>query len=606
MDTNKFFLDGILALSRMEQQGFRIDLDYISRKKTEIDQQIIKLEKEFISSKFYAGWKNSQNGKINIYSPIQLSNYIYGVKKIRINKETITGQGSTDEETLKQLGIPELEILLRIKKLKKIRDTYLEGFEKEQVDGYIHPFFNLHLVKTFRGSSDSPNFQNIPKRDKEAMDICRKAIFPHPGHLLMEIDYKQLEVRVSACYCNDKKLIEDILEGDMHRDMASEIFCIKKYRTDEPSHKVLRNAAKNGFVFPQFYGDYYKNCASNLAVNWGELPKHGRWKNGMGIPFENVNLADHLIANGFKSLDDFTLHIQKIEQDFWGKRYYTFSKWKEEWWNKYLKTGIVYSKTGFEYSGVMNKKDVVNYPIQGCLQGSSKILTNEGWHRIDTLLNKNVKVWTGFEWADAFAINMGKAQLAKIELDSGIIIKCDTRHKLKNELNNWVNFKDLQIGNNVALPIIPNCLEASSNITWEFNRFNPNFELYRYNKIKSIKIINKEEDTYTMSVNHPLHQFVADGVITKNSAFHCLLWDIIEINKAIISEHLDTRLVGQIHDAIVLDVNPKELKYIVDIVKCIMCRDIRKVWDWIIVPLDVDIEICDVDASWAEKKEYKS
>lgn len=454
MDTNKFFLDGILALSRMEQQGFRIDMDYIAGKKVEIDKQIPKLEHEFTSSKFYNGWKNSQNGKVNIYSPTQLSSYIYGVKKIRINKETITGQGSTDEETLRQLGIPELEILLRIKKLKKIRDTYLEGFEKEQVDGYIHPFFNLHLVKTFRGSASNPNFQNIPKRDKEAMDICRKAIFPRPGHQLMEVDYKQLEVRVSACYCNDKKLIEDILEGDMHRDMASEIFCIKRYKPDQPSHKVLRNAAKNGFVFPQFYGDYYKNCASNLAVNWGGLSKYGRWKSGMGIPFENANLADHLIANGFRSLDDFTLHIQKIEQDFWGKRYYTFSKWKEEWWNKYLKTGIVYSKIGFEYSGVMNKKDVVNYPIQGL-------------------------------------------------------------------------------------------------------------------------------------------------------AFHCLLWDIIEINKAIISEHLDTRLVGQIHDAIVLDINPKELKYIVDIIKCIMCRDIRKVWDWIIVPLDIDIEICDVDKSWAEKKEYK-
>lgn len=455
MDANKFFLDGILALSRMEQQGFRIDLDYIYRKKTEIDQQIIKLEKEFISSKFYTGWKNSQNGKINIYSPIQLSNYIYGVKKIRINKETITGQGSTDEETLKQLGIPELEILLKIKKLKKIRDTYLEGFVTEQVDGYIHPFFNLHLVKTFRGSSSDPNFQNIPKRDKEAMDICRKAIFPRPGHLLMEVDYKQLEVRVSACYCDDKKLIRDILEGDMHRDMASEIFCIKKYKSDEPSHKVLRGAAKNGFVFPQFYGDYYKNCASNLAVNWGGLSKFEKWKKGTGIQFENVNLADHLIDNGFKSLDDFTLHIQKIEQDFWGKRYYTFARWKEDWWEKYQKSGIVYSKTGFEYTGVMNRKDVANYPIQG-------------------------------------------------------------------------------------------------------------------------------------------------------SAFHCLLWDIIEINKAIILEHLDTRLIGQIHDALVLDVNPKELDHIVDIVKCIMCYDIRKVWDWIIVPLDIDIEICDVDKSWAEKKEYKS
>ena len=450
---NTLFLDGILALSRMEQQGLRIDLDYIYAKKNEINLQIQTLEHKFTNSKFYKEWEKSRNNKtVNIYSPVQLGEFIYKVKKIKINKETITGQGSTDEETLKQLGIPELETLLQIKKLKKIRDTYLEGFENEQVDGYIHPVYNLHLVKTFRSSSSDPNFQNIPKRDKEAMDICRKAIYPRPGHQLMEVDFKQLEVRISATYCNDKKLIEDILEGDMHRDMAEKIFMFK-YNPNEPSHKVLRSATKNGFIFPQFYGDFYKNCAVNLTVNWGKLPRFGKWKKGMGIEFEKGNLADHLIENGINDLDKFTEHIREIEQEFWNVRYFRYAKWKEKWYAEYLQNGYFTSKTGFTYTGLMRKNDVMNYAIQG-------------------------------------------------------------------------------------------------------------------------------------------------------SAFHCLLWSVIEITKAQVKEHWDTRLIGQIHDAIVLDVNPEELDHVVGVVRCIMCNDIRQTWDWITVPLDVDIEICDIDHSWAEKHNY--
>ena len=132
------------------------------------------------------------------------------------------------------LEIPELNNLLQIRKLKKNRDTYLNGFLREQVNGYIHPSFNLHLVRTFRSSANSPNFQNIPIRDKESMQLTRRALFPRPGHQLLEIDYGQLEVRIAACYNQDKQLIHDIVQGDMHGDMASQIFMINPFDRDIP------------------------------------------------------------------------------------------------------------------------------------------------------------------------------------------------------------------------------------------------------------------------------------------------------------------------------------------------------------------------------------
>lgn len=820
--------EGLCVLSHIEQQGIRVDTDYIVKKKLEISEEIKQLEKQIYESGFYREWSRTvKKGKINIYSGQQLSAYLYKTKGLKIHKETATGQGSTDEETLRKLGIPELDLLLRIKKLKKIKDTYLKSFEREAEDGQLHPFFNLHTVRSFRSSSDRPNFQNIPARDQESVDIVRRAIYPRKGHQLLEVDYGQLEVRIAASYCKDERLIHDILKGDMHRDMAMEIFKIDKFDPAIEGHSTLRKATKNGFVFPQFYGDYYENCAEHLACVWGKLPK-SRWEPGMGVPVNGAFLSDHLISKGIRTYKSFVNHIHKIETDFWEKRYFAYNKWRETTWKRYQRKGYVSSKTGFVYKGLMKRNDVLNYPIQGCLQKNARILTDQGLIPIFDLVGKKVNVWTGFKWAKAVAVPMGEAQLAEIKLNSGIVIKCDVRHKIKNEKNEWVSFTDIKKGDYVALPKLNAVLDASPEINWEFvlgfligdgylmkrktnygfrksviltvgekkkddlekiqkfisskgfpvrqriikgknniadkyqmcienkkfvsflenmgivfgskahtkkvpftiwqssaqqmrdfleglwksdgsrgkfdernlhmcnkillqevqilasvvgfdsvlcktkqgfllrisynkknkkphrkvpyttiktalkngvnvnnicwigndarvekrnlirgkdisqyvaerliKRINPNFELYRYDRVKEIKILDRIEETYTMSVEDTLHQFVADGVITKNSAFHCLLWSLIEIVKAQRRDKWDTKVIGQIHDSIVFDAHPNEVRKILKIVECIMCNDVRQHWPWIIVPLEIDAELSPVDGSWADKKSIK-
>lgn len=452
--------NGILALSRAEQQGFIIDLEYCMRKKMQLTKKIELLENDFKATQFYRHWLHAKVGSLpNIYSNKQLGWFLYNIKKIEIAKQTASGEGATDEEALSQLGIPELDILLQIRKLKKIRDTYLESFIREQVDGVIHPIYNLHTVKTFRGSCDSPNFQNIPKRDKEAMQICRKALKPRKGHLLMEADFSGIEVRIAACYHKDPTMIKYITDpsSDMHGDMAAQIFCVKNFDRHISTHKYLRQAAKNGFVFPQFYGDYYKSCAVNLVCKWGKLPE-GKWKKGQGVLVSDnpeLFLSDHLISCGFKSLDSFTEHLKKIEKDFWEKRFPVYNKWKEDHWVKYQKNGYVELKTGFRCKGIMSRNDAINYPVQG-------------------------------------------------------------------------------------------------------------------------------------------------------AAFHCLLWSLIEVDKKLMEMNFDTRIIGQIHDAIVLDVAENEYNEVVSLIHKIICKELPNHFKWINVPMEIEIEAAPVDASWADVAEVKN
>ena len=64
-------------------------------------------------------------------------------------------------------------------------------------------------------------------------------------------------------------------------------------------------------------------------------------------------------------------------------------------------------------------------------------------------------------------------------------------------------------------------------------------------------------------------------------------------------------LVGQIHDSIVGDIHKHEKKDYLDIVKHVIYEEIRKHWDWIIVPLRVEVGLCPVGGNWYEKEEIE-
>jgi len=447
--------NGSLAMGRAERQGIRVDVEYVKKEKARLSKNINTNMTKLKGSKFYKRWEESVLKEVNINSAPQLSKFLYKVQGLEPPKLTEGGQGSVDEETLLQLNIPELNQILQIRKLKKIRDTYLDQFQREQVDGYIHPFFNLHLVRTYRSSSNSPNFQNIPKRDEEAMQIVRSALYPRPGHQLLEVDYKGLEVAISCCYHKDENMIKYVKDKktDMHRDMMEQIFKIKYNGSDE--HKHLRAAAKNGFVFPQFYGDYFVNNARDMACKWGELP-NGIFKDGAGISIDDqgTTLGTHLRDNGIKSIRSFETYLEKIQYDFWDNRFPQYAQWKQKWWDVYRRRGFVDLLTGFRCHGVMARNDATNYPIQG-------------------------------------------------------------------------------------------------------------------------------------------------------AAFHCLLWAFIELDRSLMVDGWKSRLIGQIHDAIILDVYPGELEAVSELIHHVTTKELPKAWPWIIVPLEVDAELCPVDGSWAEKESYK-
>lgn len=449
-DAYQLLHDGSLAFAIAEQNGIQLDVEYCKRTAlSELTQYILGLEEQFKTTKLGKVWRRVYKDDYNIYSSPQLSYVLYNILNITPPKFTPTKRGAVDKVTLAKLDLPELNILLDISKTDTIRDV-LKGFLREQTDGVLHPVFNLHITKTYRSSSSNPNFQNIPKHDKRAMQASRSALYPRKGHQILEVDYSGMEVRMACCYTKDEQLIYDTLHGDMHLDMAKKIFLLEDINKKHLGEALLRFSAKSGFVFPEFYGDYYGNCAPNILRTAQPA-----------VLRDGTPIYQHLANKGLLKLDKsgsikddnaFYEHIKNIEDAFWNERYKQYTQWKEDTWQKYLLDGYVPMFLGFNYRLVERRNNVLNAPMQG-------------------------------------------------------------------------------------------------------------------------------------------------------TAFHLLLWSFIELSRQLQSMGLETRLIGQIHDSIVLDVCPGELSFVKKLIRRVMCHETQRQFDWVIVPMNIEAEICDVDEPWSHKKE---
>jgi len=349
----------------IEQAGFRIDTEKLNTSVAEIRQIKVEAEEYLKSFPEYKTWKDMVGEEeLKLTSTTQLRKLLYDILDYPILVETAEGQPSTDVAALEKIGTDFTNAYLKYRQAQKLSDTYLKGLSGECVDGHVHTFLNLHTVSTYRSSSDSPNFQNFPKRDDYMKRIIRSCIIPRQDHMLVEFDFKGAEVTVGAAYHNDKNMIRYLTQPgtDMHRDVIKDAYML----SDEDVTKDIRSTAKGNFTFPEFYGSYWKAIAPSL------------WEDSFTLTLKNgKKVIDHLVDKGVNCLglpkgkerypkaNTFCKHIQDTENIFWDKRFAGYKKWKEEFYWRYCQRGWFDTKTGFRVHGNFKRNFVVNCPIQG-------------------------------------------------------------------------------------------------------------------------------------------------------------------------------------------------------------------------------------------------
>ena len=207
------------VLSRVEQNGAKIDKNKLSEHSKELSEKIAKLSSEAFK---IAG------EEFNLDSPKQLLEVLYEKLKLPILKKTPKGQPSTNEETLQRLSeeyeLPK--IILKYRTLAKLKSTYTDSLiriENTQTKR-IHTSYQQAVTSTGRLSSTEPNLQNLPIKTAEGRRI-REAFVPDKGNILISADYSQIELRIMAHLSKDKNLTHAFNNNlDVHSATASEVF----------------------------------------------------------------------------------------------------------------------------------------------------------------------------------------------------------------------------------------------------------------------------------------------------------------------------------------------------------------------------------------------
>ena len=261
----KLYFDVELPLCRvladMERSGFLVDGGALARFGADLSDTIRQLEE-----RIYA----AAGQQFNINSPKQLGKVLFEDLGLPHGKKTKTGW-STNADVLEKLkDQPLVADVLTYRQYAKLKSTYADGLLKViDPDGRIRTSFQMTVTATGRLSSTEPNLQNIPTRTDLGSKM-REMFVAAPGHVLVDADYSQIELRLLAHISGDEAMQAAFTSGtDIHTATAAQVFGLPP----EMITPQLRSRAK-AVNFGIVYGIGAFSLAKDIGVSNKEAKEY--------------------------------------------------------------------------------------------------------------------------------------------------------------------------------------------------------------------------------------------------------------------------------------------------------------------------------------------
>ncbi|MEO1917300.1 MAG: DNA polymerase I, partial [Candidatus Thioglobus sp.] len=247
----------IEVLVRMERNGVELDVNALNIQQIDIAAQMKDIESQAFE---LAG------DAFNLESPKQIQQILFSEDGLGLEakKKTPKGAPSTNEEALKLLDHPLVDLILSYRTLTKLNSTYLEALPR-QIDlktGRLHTSYHQAVTATGRLSSSNPNLQNIPIRSEQGARI-RGTFIANKGNVIIAADYSQIELRIMAHISQDESLLKAFNNDvDVHSATASMMFNVP---LDEVTKDHRRNA--KAINFGLIYGMSAFGLAKQINVS---------------------------------------------------------------------------------------------------------------------------------------------------------------------------------------------------------------------------------------------------------------------------------------------------------------------------------------------------
>lgn len=265
------------CLIDMEHRGVVVDIDKAYAASVELNARIKDLQYQLDKMAGFEVNVNPSNSlKRLVIGRVDTDGTSYSKCGKALDK-TSTGGAKMDDATLKSLKMPEIELVLRIRKLRKTKETFIDGhILGHHHNGIIHA--NMNQTKsdndlgtgTGRMSVNSPALQQIHKRDADIASIVRALFVPDEGCMWTCHDWSQMDFRVFAHYTNEPAIID-----------------VYRQNPDADYHKITSDIT--GLPrSPRFAGD-----ANAKQINLGLVFGMGQGKMAMemGLPYTKERVS---------------------------------------------------------------------------------------------------------------------------------------------------------------------------------------------------------------------------------------------------------------------------------------------------------------------------
>ncbi len=204
--------------ARFHLEGLRV-LSYAKRlRETKVDV----LPCELCGNKRYV---SRLDVTLNVNSSKQMQHLCYDILHM---KELPHEEDLTTNKFFWELNAthPLAKLVANYKELQYLRRNFLEGIQRFVAeDGKVHPDFLLFGTKTGRLSIHSPAAQTIPQHGENAKAAKRLFVQDNGETLIVNVDYKSLEMFMAHHLTGDAKLLENLTgEWDIHTALAAFIY----------------------------------------------------------------------------------------------------------------------------------------------------------------------------------------------------------------------------------------------------------------------------------------------------------------------------------------------------------------------------------------------
>jgi len=241
-------LPGLEAFERVEDNGIHVFMDKLEKTRQDfidraayirkelkasyvdkalLKEAVVKVEREY---KVKTVWvKNEETGvkervKVRTYlgttgksifdNPTFLRAWLFGATTegglgmIPYQFTEKTGEPKVDDDALESMDHPAAKLLQELRSAKKALDFFNSWEEWLGTDGRLHPYFNLTGTVTGRRSCNNPNLMQVPRKKE-----IRTCLGAKPGHIFLEVDFSQIEVRLAAWAAGETNMINLFNEG---------------------------------------------------------------------------------------------------------------------------------------------------------------------------------------------------------------------------------------------------------------------------------------------------------------------------------------------------------------------------------------------------------